>query len=70
MNFIVETADRLVSISGTVSSNNNHLRSLHYPALSDQLTYRAAIHPEYFGNLRLRFALIDYGQRMSLLLRR
>jgi hypothetical protein len=42
---------RLVSISGTVSSNNNHSRSLHYPALSDQPAYRAAMHPEYFGSL-------------------
>jgi hypothetical protein len=28
------------------------------------------MHPEHFGNLRLRFALIDHCQRMSLLLRR
>jgi transposase len=37
---------------------------------TDQPAYRAAMHPEHFGNLRLRFALIDHCQRMSLLLRR
>ena len=56
------------SVSGTVSSNSNHSRSLQHPALSDQPAYRAAMHPEHFGNLRLRFALIDHGQRMELAL--